>query len=442
MQTTPARDPSGLRTVSRVSISTEARAERFAGTAEERLGRLLAAFKRAAPHMAVPAHLRETVDLLWSWTQPQDWRDGARPLVWPSNACLAHELGITERQVRNRLRALESLGIIAAVESPTGKRYGRRDGEGRIVYGYGFDLSPLATRQAEFEAIAEQALAERQKRAEFRRRLTIARKAVAQILEAAGEACLPEGKTWASLEARAEAVAMPDSDAALQLAVQAMEALHVEAREAFEAACQIVERARQADIFPGDITPEGEIRFPHTELQPHPPSRRDTRSLKAHDSQEGSSGSGSGRYPSDAGPEGGSSGAGEQPVTPQLLAFAIPDLAMAISQAGEKPNWPSIVDAAHRLRHTLGISQDAWAQACQVMGREAAAAAVGVIAAKRSDIRSPGGYLRGMTRKAEKGALNLAASVYQARDRRRAAGSTAGGAPAASPGRRPPVPPM
>ena len=46
------------------------------------------------------------------------------------------------------------------------------------------------------------------------------------------------------------------------------------------------------------------------------------------------------------------------------------------------------------------------------MGRYEAAGAVAVISAKGSGIRSPGGYLRGMTERARDGELHLGKSFY------------------------------
>ena len=68
-------------------------------------------------------------------------------------------------------------------DSPTGKRYGRRDPQGRIVEAYGFDLSPLAYRADEFIRIAAEAKVERERMGQFKRRATCARRAIAQIGE-------------------------------------------------------------------------------------------------------------------------------------------------------------------------------------------------------------------------------------------------------------------
>jgi hypothetical protein len=42
-----------------------------------------------------------------------------------------------------------ALSAGATDANPNGKRYGRRDGKGRIVEAYGFDLSPLGARYLE-----------------------------------------------------------------------------------------------------------------------------------------------------------------------------------------------------------------------------------------------------------------------------------------------------
>lgn len=77
-----------------------------------------------------------------------------------------------------------------------------------------------------------------------------------------------------------------------------------------------------------------------------------------------------------------------------------------------RQTWSEIVEGANRLRQQLGISRPAWIEACQVLGRYQAATAVSIIAAKRDTIRSPGGYLRGMTARARDGELYLLRSLH------------------------------
>ena len=84
-------------------------------------------------------------------------------------------------------RALIEAGLITMKDSPNGKRYGVRDRAGRITEAYGFDLSPIAARHAEFVCLAEEARAERAEIGRLRRRATIARNGITQILETAAE---------------------------------------------------------------------------------------------------------------------------------------------------------------------------------------------------------------------------------------------------------------
>src|SRR3954449_11797427 len=80
-------------------------------------------------------------------------------------------------------------------DSPNGKRYGHRDPKGRITEAYGFDLSPIAARYAEFRRLAQERKEERCTAGRVRRRATIARKDIIQILETAAEYGF-EGEEW------------------------------------------------------------------------------------------------------------------------------------------------------------------------------------------------------------------------------------------------------
>ena len=84
----------------------------------------------------------------------------------------------SQTQVKRLNRALIEAGLITMKDSPNGKRYGQRDPKGHLVEAYGFDLSPLAMRHAEFMRVAEEGKAERAAMGRLRRRATIARKAI------------------------------------------------------------------------------------------------------------------------------------------------------------------------------------------------------------------------------------------------------------------------
>jgi replication initiation protein RepC len=151
-----ARIAPGCRRLTPAHVQVQAIAERFEGLLEVSKGQALAAFKQAAQPLGISPRLRDAVDVLFAFSAPQDWQPGARPIVWPSNRKLETMLGLARRQVQNVLNALIRANLMTPVDSPTGRRWGHRDAKtGKIVEAYGFDLSPIALRHAEFVAVAE-----------------------------------------------------------------------------------------------------------------------------------------------------------------------------------------------------------------------------------------------------------------------------------------------
>src|SRR5215471_18028200 len=119
-------------------------------------------------------------------------------------------------------------------DSPNGKRYGARNRAGQIIEAYGFDLAPIATRHAEFVRLAEEARAERAEMGRLRRRATIARKGIVQILETAAEYGL-QGEDWVGLArdtgSLASALRSLERPEAMLLGVESLERRQRQARE-------------------------------------------------------------------------------------------------------------------------------------------------------------------------------------------------------------------
>ena len=193
-----AGGPTGFRRLTPSLLRADRTAEGFIGLPEGVTvpGQLLAAFKAAAPRLGLSPRLVHAVDWLFRFTQPQDWGRGGRPIVWPSASMQREALGLSPSHVKAINRALIEAGLITMKDSPNGKRYGVRDRAGRITEAYGFDLSPIAARHAEFVRLAEAARAERAEMGRLRRRATIARNGITQILETAAEYGF-QGEDWA-----------------------------------------------------------------------------------------------------------------------------------------------------------------------------------------------------------------------------------------------------
>ena len=177
--------PSGSRRLSLAMLLVADQAAHFQGAPKgsAKPFRYLAAFQEAEPYLGLPPQAYKLLAWLMKQTQAQDWEEGSRPICWPSAARQAEFLGLSPARVKILNRALFEAGVFILRDSPTGKRYGRRDPEGRIIEAYGFDLSPLAYRYEEFIRLAAEARAERERLRTLRQRATIARRAIRQIGE-------------------------------------------------------------------------------------------------------------------------------------------------------------------------------------------------------------------------------------------------------------------
>lgn len=80
------------------------------------------------------------------------------PIVWPSNARLADKCGVCERAITSTTHSLVAKGLIIRRDSANQKRFRTTGADGREEI-YGFDLSPLLRRKAEFEQLVADKMA-------------------------------------------------------------------------------------------------------------------------------------------------------------------------------------------------------------------------------------------------------------------------------------------
>ena len=290
-------------------------------------------------------------------------------------------------------------------DSPNGKRYGRRDPAGQIVEAYGFDLSPIALRHAEFIRLAEEARAERLLMGRLRRRATIARKAIVQLLETAQEYGFG-GEEWQTLAretpALARALRAVERSDEMAVGVESLERRQQAAREQLESLLLGVK-----------TTPLGIENKPHQyTYKPTPDPEQDT-VIAAKDC----SGEGEGPVLTSPAPE-----RPHRPekgmvhgIRPDEVVRLMPRLKPYLPRPN--PTRPEIVDAADWLRHDLGVSKSLWGEACLAMGRELAAVALAIVSAKEAEHfqTTPGGYFHGMMAKAAAGELHLERTVWAMR---------------------------
>jgi replication initiation protein RepC len=361
--------------------------------------------KAAAPRLGLSMRLVHAVDWLFKFTQPQDWERGGRPIVWPSAMLEQEALGLSETQAKRLNRCLIEAGLVTMKDSPNGKRYGTRDPRGRIVEAYGFDLWPLAARYEEFVRLAEEGRAEREAMGRLRRRATIARKGIVQILETARDYEL-SGEEWATLESDAAAIVRrlkvverPDE---MEEGVITLERRQLAARSRLEQLIRDVEKTRS-----GDTNEPQQYTYNPT---PYPSQDTVIASNRSSELAE-PSGSQSPELEPRIRPEKGS----VHGIRPDELVRLAPRLRSYLSRPD--PTWSEVIDAADWLRHDLEVSKSLWGEACVTMGRDLAAVAVAIVSTKRPEHfrTTPGGYFHGMVEKAKIGELHLERTVWALR---------------------------
>jgi replication initiation protein RepC len=402
-----ARTPSGFRRMTPGLLKADRSADKFAGlpSGVEMAGQLLAAFKAAAPRLGISPRLVHAVDWLFCFTKPQDWEPGARPIVWPSASMQQSSLGLEETQVKQINRRLIELGLVTMKDSPNGKRYGKRDPNGRIIEAYGFDLSPVAARYAEFVRLAQEAKAERAAMARLRRKATIARKAIIQILETAEEYGF-EGEEWRQLARETgdlvRALKEVDRVDEMEAGVKSLERRQRAARERIETLLGTVE------TDPKEAENRPHIYNYNRTLNPN----KDT-VIAAKSCSDAAATS-----PSEP-PTAGQPKRPEKGMVYGIAPDELPRLAPKLKRYLRRPDplWSDLVDAADWLRHDLGVSRSLWGEACLAMGRELAAIALAIVSTKEPEHfkTTPGGYFHGMVAKHVAGELRLERTVWALR---------------------------
>ena len=390
-------------------------------------GRLLAAVKRGATELKISEKSVFLLDQLMSFTQQQDWEPGHRPIVWPSNDLLGDALGLSKRAVQYRLTALIDDGLIVAVDSPAGRRYGRRGPDKHIIEAYGFDLSPIALRYEEFVAAGELAAARRKERARLRRQRTIAFKSIRMIVATALELGL-EAVEWSSIGDNAKTVAnearKPVAIDELRKLVDRLANLRADAEAHFQTQSQLLITQSQEEVTAPKGAKDCALITTTTDLQSNKLDTVDGSAPEKGQPEKSSSSieaTDQVKKPSD----------GLDPVEATITKYRIPPKLVArvggmwFDQYMPKDceiDWLHIEKAGSIVRKFAGISDHAWDEAIRTVGPVMGAAMVAVILAKaggtskQAPIRSKGGYFRGMVRKAAAGELNLGPTFYALQD--------------------------
>lgn len=416
-------------------------------------GRVLAAFKRAAPALGVSRRVVDFIDTLFSVSFPQDWDGGPGPgpVVWMDDATLRRRLGVERTQLKAHVNAALDGGFVRMRRSANGKRWGHRDKEpkdgGRITVAYGFDLAPLGGRVAEFERAAAEAEARHQEAKRLRAEIGSRRGHILSLVELAVARGL-DGEDWPAVAERAEVLMRERGEhrdpIALLPVVARIKALHIRLSEQVAAALNAVEPAGVEQAESSISDPTGPGYRPHyttttqpltatagtnapTEVGPDRPEARDERGSRDLPSRRAAMGRVRGASARVVATIDGAR-LGDRPTPPDttstcaLGGFVVgPGFILRIAPIfrdwvrGARPGWDELARAADDIRSVLGVSPSLWREAMDALGDDGAISALAVTCVRHAagDIRTtPGAYLGGMVRNHRAGKLHLDRTLF------------------------------
>lgn len=326
--------------------------------------------------------------------------DGRAPLVvFPSNRALSARLrGMSASTLRRHLADLAEKGLLIRRDSPNGKRYRVRGEAGEPDAVFGFDLAPLVLMADEIHQAAEAARGLYRKEKALRAEITLQQRDIGRILAAA----LAEERpgAWHDWTARFAALSLrirrslPLDELTRRL--DHLIALRAEVEKAY------LSSLSENELSTNDLHFERHIQNSNTdpsfelngnEILEEGKFRAADETLEDADEEDAD--------PAAPAPERKHVGLGLERVLKACPALSDYAPGGRIAGPGDFFKVTALV------RSMLGISPDAWKKAEETLGREQAAAVIAMMLERAEAIRSPGGYLRSLTKKAEKGQFSV-----------------------------------
>ena len=391
MQPHSSTTPFGRRSLTLAHVASQATAKARPPDKAVHKWQVFRAICTAKARIGVSERALAVLDALLSF-HPETTLSGEGLIVFPSNQQLALRAhGMAPATLRRHLAALVDCGLIIRRDSPNGKRFARKGRGGTVEMAFGFELSPLVARAAEFEAWAEDVQAEERALRLVRERITLCRRDIAKMIatgieEGVATRRAGQGPTdWPEVHGLYRGILdrIPRTATrgelepiAAELTLLADEILSLLESHVKSSISSVNESQTERHIQNSNPNPLPELE-PGFRESPGPKSER-----QAEPS----------RPPQQGFPLG-------------MVLEACPDIVDYAK--GGISNWRDLLIVAAVVRSMLGISPSAWEAAQSVMGELPAAIVVAAILQRGAAITSAGGYLRELTRKAEGGEFSL-----------------------------------
>lgn len=325
------------------------------------------------------------------------------PVVHPSNKTICERLnGMPCSTMRRHMAKLVSAGILIRRDSPNGKRYVRRYQGERTAYG--FDLSPLALRFAEFSAAADAQRAVDARIRELRETISLMRRDVLN-LALCGAAERPELADWDQYRDLAD---LTTRSLRRKLALPDLEQIEARLTAALDAAKTLLAPPQTEETGTCDAQIEQHYQNSkkdslESEQAVAPPNARVTEEKDVADYAE---------RPGTEEPR----NCGMPASRPQGANLPLRLILSACGEIGTYAqgairHWQDLLHAAETVRPMMGIASSVWEDAKASIGATEAAVVIAAMLERFGEIRSPGGYLRHLSAKARSGQFSIGPMV-------------------------------
>lgn len=301
----------------------------------------------------------------------------ASPVVYPSNDAICSRLnGMPCSTMRRHLNRLIKAGVLVRRDSPNGKRFARGSGTDRHVFG--FDLSPLVLRNAEFGAIAAEVQDDLETAGAVRVSVMLMRRDLTALIEM----CAHEGNKFPAHDEYVHFGWSITRSLRRKLDLAALLVLQAELAERLTAI------KAHANIIEADELSTDEAQSEHhyhksnkeyldSDTSEASTSRHDL--TKPHDTQITTS-----------------------------LRVSLRDILSTCSTikayAGSNiATWEDLLRAAEAVRPMMGIGLAVWIEAKRTMGAFDAASLLTAMLERFDDIKSPSAYMRHLAQKHRSG---------------------------------------
>ena len=389
---------------------------------EESINRydLLVLVKRVGRLAGFTSKMIELLDYYMGFTREQDWEEGANPIVYQSLSKTALDLGVSERQIQRLEKALFEVGAITWNDSGNHKRYGQRCPEtGEIVFAYGVDLAPLAYLRPELEAKYHEKQLRLKAWSEAKRQISWHRSQIRghlielDRLEEQGSDLETPLVEW---RAKYEEIAV---QIRTHMVLEDLHALLKQHKDLYQKLTTFLKNIQETQ----KTSSRSDKNVSHLQYYNHKPSNKlDNSRAKPSCLQERRKKITQARKDTSQKTDSPLSEemilkTGLQHVTIKQALIAASSRFREYMPMEQRPmTWNDFTEAAFRLKSTLGISQNAWGNACITLTRIGAVICLILTdqAAQRSEdkVRNPAAYFNAMINRARLGELHLHKSIF------------------------------